>query len=198
MDDFYIYLIIFLLPLVAGMLLLQSNPYYAMILRGILGALAALTYSILGAADVALTEALVGTLLAITLYAVAVRSSMVMRLGIIKDQSRDENPQWQDLLDKLRAIAGKWHLRLELVDYEDILTLHQALIDKEIHAICVKPAPKAGGLGIASHEEEPLYYETITRIQRLYEIMQNQLPSVRMVTDYQPLTIVPDSVEQHQ
>ncbi|WP_199245257.1 DUF4040 domain-containing protein [[Phormidium] sp. ETS-05] len=198
MTDFYIYLIIFLMPLVSGMLLLQSNPYYAMILRGILGALAALTYSILGAADVALTEALVGTLLAITLYAVAVRSSMVMRLGIIKDQSRDENPQWQDLLDKLRIIAGKWHLRLELVDYEDTQTLHQALIDKEIHAICVKPAPKAGGLGTASHEEEPLYYETITRIKRLYEIMQNQLPSVRMVTDYQPLAIVPDLSEQHQ
>ncbi|HIK10723.1 MAG TPA: DUF4040 domain-containing protein [Oscillatoriaceae cyanobacterium M33_DOE_052] len=198
MTDFYIYLIIFLMPLVAGMLLLQSNPYYAMIMRGILGALAALTYSILGAADVALTEALVGTLLAITLYAVAVRSSMVMRLGIIKDQSLDENPQLGHLLDKLRAITGKWYLRLELVNYEDAQTLHQALIDKEIHAICVKSQSQLVGESTASNEEQPLYYETITRIKRLYEIMQNQLPSVRMVTDYQPLAIVPDSAEQHQ
>jgi putative multicomponent Na+:H+ antiporter subunit B len=70
MTELYLYAIAALLPLIASMLVFQSNPYNALILRGILGAVAALVYAILGAADVALTEALMGTLLAITLYAV--------------------------------------------------------------------------------------------------------------------------------
>lgn len=80
----YVYGITALLPLAAAMVVFQTNPYHALVIRGILGAIAALVYAVLGAADVALTEALVGTLLAITLYAVAVRSSLVLRLGVLK------------------------------------------------------------------------------------------------------------------
>lgn len=68
--------IVALMPLSALLLILQSNPYRALIVRGVLGALAALTYALFGAADVALTEALVGTLLSMTLYAIAIRSSL--------------------------------------------------------------------------------------------------------------------------
>ena len=85
MNDSYVYVIVALLPLAAFMLTVQVNPYNALVIRGILGAVAALVYAVLGAADVALTEALVGTMLAITLYAVAVRSSLVMRIGVLKD-----------------------------------------------------------------------------------------------------------------
>ena len=63
MDDSYIYAIVALLPLAAVMLTVQVNPYNALVIRGILGAIAALVYAVLGAADVALTEALVGTML---------------------------------------------------------------------------------------------------------------------------------------
>ncbi len=70
-----------LLPLTALMLVFQENPYHALVIRGIIGAVAALLYAILGAADVALTEALVGTMLSLMLYAVAVRSSLVLRFG---------------------------------------------------------------------------------------------------------------------
>ncbi len=83
MTDIDITLIVALLPLAAVMVVVQTNPYSALVVRGILGAIAALVYAVLGAADVALTEALVGTMLAITLYAVAVRSSLVMRLGLV-------------------------------------------------------------------------------------------------------------------
>ncbi|PSB13086.1 hypothetical protein C7B76_21020, partial [filamentous cyanobacterium CCP2] len=76
-EDIYIVAIVALLPLCALILTFQVNPYHALILRGILGAVAALVYAVLGGADVALTEALVGTMLAITLYAVAGRSSLV-------------------------------------------------------------------------------------------------------------------------
>ena len=84
MNDTYLYLIIALLPLTAGMLVTQTNPYHALVIRGVLGAVAAMVYAVLGAADVALTEALMGTMLSITLYAIAVRSSLVMRLGVLK------------------------------------------------------------------------------------------------------------------
>ena len=65
--DSYIYAIMLLLPLSAAMVIVQGNPYQALIMRGILGAIAALVYAMLGGADVALTESLVGTMLAITL-----------------------------------------------------------------------------------------------------------------------------------
>ena len=87
MTDLYIYVIIALLPLTALMSVLQVNPYNALVIRGILGAVAVLVYAVLGAADVALTEALVGTLLAVSLYVIAVRSSLIMRLGIVRNQT---------------------------------------------------------------------------------------------------------------
>ena len=91
------------------MLTVQVNPYNALVIRGILGAIAALVYVVLGAADVALTEALVGTMLAITLYAVAVRSSLVMQIGVLKDelsQTNDTHP-FAQLIAQVRTIASK-------------------------------------------------------------------------------------------
>jgi putative multicomponent Na+:H+ antiporter subunit B len=99
-----------LLPLTAILLVGQSNPYQSLVLRGILGAVAALIYALLGAADVALTEALVGTLLSTTLYAVALRSSMVLRLGC-----RDPQALPPELIDQLRRWLEPASLRLELV-----------------------------------------------------------------------------------
>lgn len=65
-----------LLPLSSCLLVLQTNPYNALVMRGMLGAIAALLYATFGAADVALTEALVGTLLSVVLYAIAIRSAL--------------------------------------------------------------------------------------------------------------------------
>jgi putative multicomponent Na+:H+ antiporter subunit B len=158
MTDPYIYAIVALLPLTALMLVSQSNPYNALILRGILGAIAALIYSILGAADVALTEALMGTLLSISLYAIAVRSSMVVRLGILSD----ENTLYRNIED-LRTIFSKHYLRIELVPYQDLPTLRQALLDRHIHTTIV-----------LNPSQSP---EIATRIPSLYEMMQPELPS---------------------
>lgn len=83
--DGYVYAIAVLLPISASMLVFQTNPYKAIVMRGILGAVSALVYTVLGAADVALTEALVGAFLATMLYAVAVRSSLVLRLGVVEE-----------------------------------------------------------------------------------------------------------------
>ena len=75
-EDSLLLIISLLLPLSALMVVLQTNPYHALVMRGVLGAIAALLYAAFGAADVALTEALVGTLLAVVLYAIAIRAAL--------------------------------------------------------------------------------------------------------------------------
>ncbi|GBF81765.1 DUF4040 domain-containing protein [Aphanothece sacrum] len=171
MNDIYVYVIAALLPLSAALVVLQVNPYHALVIRGILGALAALTYTMFGAADVALTEALVGTMLAITLYGVAVRSSMVMRLGIVENQTTEaDKTNFQKLIDGLRTVLNKHHLRLELVSYADQQDLQQALLNQEIHGTCEPDLESDRNL-----TEQP--YHTVTRVQRLYEIMKPEISS---------------------
>lgn len=194
MQDNYIYAIVALLPLAALMLTLQVNPYNALVIRGILGAIAALVYVVLGAADVALTEALVGTMLAITLNAVAVRSSLVMRIGVLKDelsQTNDSHP-FAQLIAQVRTIVSKYHLRLELLPYPDPQSLHQALMAKEVHATCI--TPQLDNIQDPAQKSEPQLYHTSIRIRRLYNILQTELTSPATQLTYIP---VPDSGEKH-
>lgn len=172
MNDSYIYIITALLPLAACMLVLQNNPYDALVIRGILGAVAAMLYAIFGAADVALTEALVGTLLSIMLYAVAVRSSLVMRLGVLENEliEKADEKSFDQILDEFRRIFGKRYMRLEVIPYIDRTELQQALLEKEIHAICTP---------LSDSDEKPVY-ETIIRLPRLYEIIQNEISAPTM------------------
>jgi putative multicomponent Na+:H+ antiporter subunit B len=168
--DNYIYVIVALLPLVAGMLIFQVNPYHALVIRGILGAVAAMAYSILGAADVALTEALMGTLLAITLYAIAVRSSLVMRLGVIEDEvaKASDGSEFKEIIIELRKVFIKHYMGVELVKYPNSQALQRGLMDKEIHSACIRQLnSRPGQLG------QPYYLAT--RLQRLYEIIETQL-----------------------
>lgn len=180
MIENYVYPIVALLPLAAIMLVVQVNPYHALVIRGILGALAALIYAVLGAPDVALTEALVGTMLSIMLYAVAVRSSMVMRLGIVEEAHSPldlKSDRFTQLQEELRLILNRYALRLELVPYPNLQMLHQALIDKEIHGTCIQPdSPNP-------HESEDTPYQMTIRIERLYQILQGGLsPSITHLT----------------
>ncbi|MEA5574117.1 DUF4040 domain-containing protein [Calothrix sp. UHCC 0171] len=175
MTDSYVYVITALLPLVASMLIFQVNPYHALVIRGILGAVAALVYTILGAADVALTEALVGTLLAITLYAVAVRSSMVLRLGVLKEAIAPQRSDFKQLMDELRSIFSKYHMQVELVPYLNEEDLQQALIEKEIHATCAL---------VLEDDEQVQTYQMTTRLRRLYEIMHSGLASTTTQLTY--------------
>ncbi len=185
MNDSYIYVITALLPLSAFMLILQTNPYHALVIQGIVGAVAALVYAVLGAADVALTQALMGTLLAVTLYAIAVRSSLVMRLGVLEDraiETEDESlldnkadDHFGQLMDDLRTIFSKHYMRLELVPYTNTQALHRALMEKEVHATCARLEPDNQDPVVSEDEEQP--YRTTTRVQRLYDIMRTELSS---------------------
>jgi putative multicomponent Na+:H+ antiporter subunit B len=124
-ENIYVAAIMVLLPLTAAMVVTQKNPYHALVIRGILGAVAALVYALFGAADVALTEALVGTMLSITLYAIAVRSSMSMRLGVLvpvaetetEEPPPDPEPVPAPLLSALRSPLRQYHLGLQQVPY---------------------------------------------------------------------------------
>ncbi|NET42724.1 DUF4040 domain-containing protein [Okeania sp. SIO2B3] len=176
MIDSYVYVIIALLPLSALILVFQVNPYNALIIRAILGAVAALVYAVLGAADVALTEALVGTMLAITLYVVAVRSSLVMRLGIVKEVETETDSGFTKLISKIRQTIDKYHLRLELVEYPNKQALEWALIGKEVHAICSQSEQ-------LEPDNEPTY-QTSIRVHRLFEIMQTELTSSKTTVTY--------------
>lgn len=168
MIDSYIYIIIALLPLASLMLVFQKNPYQALVVRAILGAVAALVYAVLGGADVALTEALVGTMLAVTLYVIAVRSSLVMRLGIIAGMETEEDCM-AELLTRLSKTIKQHYLRLEIVEYPNLPALKSALLAKEVHAICSRQVER-------SHEKnstKPIY-DTAIRVRRLFEIVQTE------------------------
>lgn len=199
-NDVYIYAIVALLPLSACMLVFQVNPYHALVIRGILGAVAALVYEVLGAADVALTEALMGTMLAISLYAIAVRSSLVMRLGVLEDESNKKaqsDRDFEKLLEKLRTICGKHYLRLELVPFTNTQALQRALMEKEVHATCVLSEP--------AHEDEKQPFHTEIRVKRLYDIIEAELSSAATTLTYvntpDPIATkvtTPKLEEQHQ
>lgn len=177
MNDSYLYIIIALLPLAAGMVVTQTNPYHALIIRGVLGAMAAMVDAVLGAADVALTEALMGTMLSITLYAIAVRSSLVLRLGVMENQSIEKNqdPNFQEIINDFRNIFNKHYMRLELVPYPTQETLQQALIEKEIHATCVR---------LEETDQTTESYQTAIRVPRIYNIIESELSSPKTVIRY--------------
>ena len=112
-----------------------------------------LVYILFGAADVALTEALVGTMLSITLYAVAVRSSLNMRVGVLEEESHlisqmppltnagdsptEPKSPVDQMMSSLRKALRRYHMRLELITYTDQPSLNAALMSKEIHTTCV-------------------------------------------------------------
>lgn len=190
-EDIAVVAIAALLPLTAYLTVAQVNPYHALIIRGIMGAVAALVYAAFGGADVALTEALVGTMLSITLYAVAVRSSMTMRLGILeadvpRKKKRDAIASSTHPSELDRAVAAirtaltHHHVRLEISSYPDDQALQTALRDREVHGTCV---------AIAS---SPHAYHLNTRVRRLHDIIQPELPIAVRLTHVDLARVEPE------
>lgn len=199
-DDGYVLVIVLLLPLTAGLVVTQVNPYQALVMRGILGAVVVLVYALFGAADVALTEALVGTMLSVTLYAIAVRSSLRMRLGLLEGATppatADSSQPSAQLLSALRLPLRKHHLHLELVTYPHPQALHAALMAQEVHGICLpvtSPSPdpdpalaSSGSSAPAAGPESLPLYQIQTRVQRLYDILQGHLPPLAQLIYVSP------------
>ena len=107
-----------LLPLVGVLMVSQNNPYQTLMLRGVFGSVATLLYVLLGAPDVALTEAMVGTLLSTNLYVIALRSSMTLRLEDRRQQPAPSTANDQRIDPDMEPLS-RWlqplHLRLRLV-----------------------------------------------------------------------------------
>lgn len=186
-DEFHVIAIAALLPITASMLVFQANPYHALVIRGILGAVAALVYALFGAADVALTEALVGTMLSITLYAVAVRSSLSLRVGVLDHeaiaQSRSHTTfPANTLVVPLQHLLKQHHMRLEWVTYSNIADLQAALNAKEIHAVCLTTAHGFDAAHTSLETPEKPLYNLETRVQRMYDLMTESLPPTIHVT----------------
>lgn len=173
MIDKSTYVIVALLPLTSLMLVFQTNPYQALVVRAILGAVAALVYAVLGGADVALTEALVGTMLAVTLYVIAVRSSLVVRLGILPEMATETESYYPELITSLRKVIQQHYLRLEIVEYQDLNALKQALLSQEIHATCTTQKESAKTETMTTGVEH--IYSTVVRVRRLFDILQQEL-----------------------
>ena len=190
MIDKYVYIIVALLPLSALILVFQVNPYHALVIRAILGAVAALVYAVLGAADVALTEALVGTMLAVTLYVIAVRSSLVMRLGMLNDFKTENDSRLTELIASIRKTINKHHLRLELMEYADKKALEQALMTKEIHAICTQVEPQQSDRHSTTGIDVKQSYQTAIRVRHLFEIMESELTFPETTLTYVNVTNV--------
>ena len=186
-EELYIVAIVVLLPLTAWMLVVQVNPYHALVIRGILGAIAALVYALFGAADVALTEALVGTMLSITLYAVAVRSSLSMRMGVLEEATEaiaqsplepsTPTPSLEPIFSALRQTLTPYHMRLELVPYPNLEALQTALIAQDIHATCVLTEQQEASKVSPIADKQTPPYHLQTRVHRLYDLLQTGLPS---------------------
>jgi putative multicomponent Na+:H+ antiporter subunit B len=198
--DGYVYAIAVLLPISASMLVFQTNPYHALITRGILGAVSALIYTILGAADVALTEALVGSFLATMLYAVAVRSSLVLRLGVVEEIAiaheleaefnKIDNPFIQ--LDEQsepskQSLDTPENLKLSISSFGQLVNALKNTFSKYYMRIELVPHENETELEKAlidknvhailhssEHQEntDTKFYKIEIRLPRLYEIMQ--------------------------
>lgn len=121
--------IVALLPIAALFTVVQSQPYFALISRGILGVVAVMLYALMGAPDVALTEALVGTLLTVILYVITVRSTLVLRMGRLTIDT--ELPEGHPL----RCFCSRYKLALKNRVYSDERELVQALKEGQIDAV---------------------------------------------------------------
>jgi putative multicomponent Na+:H+ antiporter subunit B len=134
--------IVALLPLTALFTVLQKQPYFALISRGIMGVVAVLLYAVMGAPDVALTEALVGTLLTVILYAITVRSTQVLRLGVLAGQVDlpDENP--------IRRFCSQYKLALRKTSFSTEKALSKALKEGQVDAVHIKPGMSASFIAL--------------------------------------------------
>lgn len=134
-----------MLPITALVTVLQKRPFYALVSRGMMGAVAALVYAVMGAPDVALTEALMGTLLTILLYLIAVRSSMVVKVGWlagIEKEAVHQGSGCDPLFEPILRCCRHHYLETEFIRFTDSSALEAAFDQGRIQAV-FEPASSA-------------------------------------------------------
>ena len=115
------------IPLIGLALVRCNDPWKALVLRSSLGGFASLLYATYGAVDVAVTEALVGTLLSTLLYTVAIKSTTTFRL--LQQPQASMGPEQEQRLKQLLALVG---LRLE------VMAVAPASETGDLHAVFIR------------------------------------------------------------
>lgn len=108
-----------LLPVSALITVWQRRPAFALLARGMMGGVATLLYAVLGAPDVALTEALMGTFLVVLLYAITVRATLVVRVAVVSEELEAGPTSCDPAVGPLRAYCHRHHLEVDLLPMEN-------------------------------------------------------------------------------
>lgn len=140
MNEWLLTAFVALLPVTALATVIQKRPLHAILARGMLGVSAALVYGMLGAPDVALTEALMGTLLTLLLYLVAVRSAMTVKIGWFpgsSDGSISAKGACDRAFESLRSCCHDRGMELELIQFKNRTETTKALFKGRIHGMIV-------------------------------------------------------------
>ena len=120
---------VLLIPFLALITLGEKHLLHAIIARGMLGVAAAIAYALIGAPDVALTEALMGALLVTLLYVVVFTSTGEFRVGYVElpplVHTDKEKPQGF-MVDLLEAFAGSAGIKARFVLFENGESLKEA------------------------------------------------------------------------
>ncbi|MFP4031050.1 MAG: hydrogenase subunit MbhD domain-containing protein [Desulfococcaceae bacterium] len=129
-----------LLPISALITVWQRRPAFALLARGMMGGVATLLYAVLGAPDVALTEALMGTFLVVLLYAITVRATLVVRVAVVSEAVEAGPTSCDPAVGPLRACCHRHHLEVEFLPMEDPRAAGEALADGRVDAAFGDPA----------------------------------------------------------
>ena len=123
---------VLLIPFLAILTLREEHILHAIIGRGMLGIAAAIAYALMGAPDVAVTEALMGALLVTLLYVVVFTSTGEFRVGYIElpplvqhDKERSEGFM-VELLEEFGRSAG---IKPRFIPFESRDALREALYE---------------------------------------------------------------------
>jgi putative multicomponent Na+:H+ antiporter subunit B len=136
----------------------QRRPAYALLARGMMGGIAALLYAVLGAPDVALTEALMGTFLVVLLYAITVRATLVIRVAVLGPPT-DGAPSCDPAVEPIRRVCHRHHLEVEFRTMSDPSAVGDALAAGEVDAAFGDPAQLAPHLpGDAGDSTAPVLF----------------------------------------
>jgi putative multicomponent Na+:H+ antiporter subunit B len=86
----------------------------------------------------------------------------VLTIGILKDEVVNEA-----LISEIRNVFNAYHMRLEMISYNNAEALHQALLEREVHVTILN-----------SEKYSEKSWKAITRLSRIYDIMQPKISSL--------------------
>lgn len=157
----------------------QRRPAYALLARGMMGGIATLLYAVLGAPDVALTEALMGTFLVVLLYAITVRATLVVRVAILGPPAQGA-ASCDPAVVPIRRVLHRHHLEVEFRSMTDPSAVGEAMAAGEVDAAFGDPLQ----LGPYLPEETPSSTSPVLllgpRLSRAPRLVADAEPGLRI------------------